>query len=64
MTMRELNWKPVYTLKKGLQEIMLYHKKYLNIFSKKDLLYQDKQLKNNEKFLPQEYKKREAKYKS
>ena len=45
MTMRELNWKPVYTLKKGLQEIMLYHKKYLNIFSKKDLLYQDKQLK-------------------
>tara|TARA_B100001939_G_scaffold345839_1_gene363340 strand:+ start:924 stop:1928 length:1005 start_codon:yes stop_codon:yes gene_type:complete len=45
MTMRELNWKPVYTLKKGLQEIMFYHKKYLNIFSKKDLLYQDKQLK-------------------
>ena len=45
MTMKELNWKPVYTLKKGLQEIIFYHKKYLKIFSKKELIYQDKQLK-------------------
>ena len=37
MTMRELNWKPVYTLKKGLQEIMFYHKKvFKNIFEKKN----------------------------
>ena len=45
MTMRELNWKPVYTLKKGLQEIIFYHKKYLNNIFKKRFIYQDKQLK-------------------
>ena len=65
MTMRELNWKPVYTLKKGLQEIMFYHKKYLNIFSKKIYYTKINNLKNNEKFFTTRIqKKREAKYKS
>ena len=36
MTMKELGWKPIYSLKKGLQEIILYHKKHIkNIFEKR-----------------------------
>ena len=41
----DLGWKPVYTLKKGLQEIITYHNKYINKVSNKYLIYQDKQLK-------------------
>ena len=45
MTMKELSWKPIYSLKKGLQEIIFYHKKNIKNLKNKDLFYQDKQLK-------------------
>ncbi len=45
MTRNELKWKPIYTLKKGIQEIILYHRKHLKYLSDKDLIYRDKQLK-------------------
>ncbi len=45
ITMKELRWKPIYSLKKGIQEIILYHKKYLKYLSDKDLTYRDEQLK-------------------
>ena len=41
----ELRWKPVYTLKKGLQEIITYHNNYIKKISHKNFVYQDKQLK-------------------
>ena len=45
ITMKELGWKPIYSLKKGLQEIILYHKKHIKNLSDKELFYKDKQLK-------------------
>ena len=45
MTMKELRWKPIYSLKKGLQEIILYHKRHIKNISNKELFYKDKQLK-------------------
>jgi len=41
----ELKWRPIYTLKMGLQEIITYHDKYIKNVSNKDLIYQDNQLK-------------------
>ncbi len=45
MTMKELRWKPIYSLKKGIQEIIFYHKEHIKYLSDKDLIYRDKQLK-------------------
>ena len=45
MTMKELRWKPIYSLKKGLQEIILYHKKHIKNLPVKELYYKDRQLK-------------------
>ena len=44
ITMKELGWKPIYSLKKGLQEIILYHKRHIKNLSNKELFYKDKQL--------------------
>ena len=44
-TRKALNWKPVYTLKKGLKEIIIYHNKYFKNVSKKSLVYTDVNLK-------------------
>ena len=41
----ELKWRPIYTLKMGLQEIITYHNKYIKNVSNKDLIYRDNQLK-------------------
>ena len=44
-TQKELKWKPIYTLKKGLHEVINYHKKNFVNFSKINLTYKDKNLK-------------------
>ena len=44
-TRKELSWKPIYSLKSGLQKVLVYHSKYFKKISKKDLIYQDKQLR-------------------
>ena len=44
-TRKALNWKPIYTLKKGLKEIIIYHNKYFKNASKKSLVYTDTNLK-------------------
>ena len=44
-TRKALNWKPVYTLKKGLKEIITYHNKYFKNVPKKSLVYTDINLK-------------------
>jgi len=44
-TRKELKWKPIYTLKKGLKEIVIYHEKYFKNVSKKSLIYIDTNLK-------------------
>ena len=44
-TRKELNWKPICSLKSGLQQIIVYHNKYIKKLSKSDLTYQDKQLR-------------------
>jgi len=41
----ELKWRPIYTLKMGLQEIITYHNKYFKNVLNKDLTYRDNQLK-------------------
>ena len=41
-TRKSLNWRPVYALKDGIQEIIVHHNKYINKISKKDLVYRDK----------------------
>ena len=42
---QELKWRPIYTLKMGLEEIITYHNKYIKNISNKDLMYRDNQLK-------------------
>jgi len=44
-TQKTLKWKPVYSLKKGLNEVINYHKKNFVFFSKSNLTYKDKNLK-------------------
>ena len=44
-TQKALKWKPVYSLKKGLNEVINYHKKNFVNFSKNNLTYDDKILK-------------------
>jgi len=44
-TRRKLNWRPVYSLKKGLKEIIIYHNKHFKKLSKKNLIYSDPNLK-------------------
>ena len=44
-TRRELNWKPIYPLKKGLKEIIIYHNKHFKKVPKKNLVYNDFNLK-------------------
>ena len=44
-TRRKLNWKPIYSLKKGLKEIIIYHNKHFKKVSKKNLIYSDFNLK-------------------
>ena len=41
-TQKALKWKPVYSLKKGLNEVINYHKKNFVNFSKINLTYKDK----------------------
>ena len=43
-TRKALNWKPVYTLKKGLKEVIMYHNKNFIKISNKQLIYNDKSL--------------------
>ena len=45
-TKKNLKWKPNYSLKKGLNEVINYHNKNFINFSKKNLTYEDKNLKN------------------
>ena len=40
-----LDWEPVFTLKDGLQKIIIHHNKYIKKISKSDLTYRDKDLK-------------------
>ena len=44
-TRKELKWKPIYTLKKGLKEIIIYHRKYFKNVPEKSLIYVDTSLK-------------------
>ena len=44
-TRKELRWKPIYTLKKGLKEVIMYHNKNFATISKKQLFYKDESLK-------------------
>jgi len=44
-TRSNLNWKPVYALKDGIQKIIVHHNKYIKKISKSDLTYRDKDLK-------------------
>jgi len=44
-TRSNLNWKPVYTLKNGIQKIIVHHNNYIKQISKNDLTYHDKDLK-------------------
>lgn len=44
-TKKLLNWKPMYSLKRSLQEIINYHNKYIKVMSKEDLIYKDNQIK-------------------
>ena len=44
-TRSDLNWKPFYALKDGVQEIIIHHNKYIKKISKSDLTYRDKDLK-------------------
>ena len=44
-TKKELSWKPVYTLKKGLKEVIMYHNTNFTKIFKKQLIYKDKILK-------------------
>ena len=44
-TKKQLNWRPVYTLKSGLEKVLDYHNKYIKKISVKDMIYQDKNLK-------------------
>lgn len=44
-TRRALGWKPIYSLEKGLNEIIMYHNKNFVNISKKLLTYDDKHLK-------------------
>ena len=44
-TKKTLKWKPNYSLKKGLNEVINYHNKNFTQFSKKNLTYEDKNLK-------------------
>jgi len=44
-TRKILKWKPVYSLRKGLKEVIMYHNKNLIKISKKNLTYEDKNLK-------------------
>ena len=44
-TRKVLKWKPVYSLRKGLKEVIMYHNKNLIKISKKNLTYVDKNLK-------------------
>ena len=44
-TRRLLKWKPVYTLKKGLKEVIIYHNKYFKKVKKDNLVYKDPNLK-------------------
>ena len=43
-TRKELNWKPIYALKKGLKEIIMYHNNNFVTISKKQLIYKDSSL--------------------
>ena len=42
-TKKLLKWKPMYSLKRSLQEIISYHNKYIKEISKEDLIYKDSQ---------------------
>ena len=44
-TRKALKWKPIYTLKEGLKEIIIYHNKYFKNAPKKSLIYIDNNLK-------------------
>ena len=44
-TQKALKWKPVYSLKKGLNEVINYHKKNFINYTKINLTYKDKNLK-------------------
>ena len=44
-TRKALKWKPVYSLKRGLKEIIMYHNENYIKISKKNLTYEDKYLK-------------------
>ena len=44
-TRKMLDWEPVFTLKDGLQKIIIHHNKYIKQISKKDLTYNDKNFK-------------------
>ena len=43
-TRKVLGWKPKYTLKKGLKEVIMYHNNNFIQTSKKNLFYNDKSL--------------------
>jgi len=44
-TRRNLNWKPVYALKDGVQEIIVHHNRYIKKIIKSDFIYRDKNFK-------------------
>ena len=44
-TRKNLNWKPVYALKDGVQEIIVHHNKYIKKISKSDFIYRYKNFK-------------------
>jgi len=44
-TRKKLNWKPIYSLEKGLKEVIVYHKKNFKKIPKKYFTYNDKSFK-------------------